>query len=114
MSFENQIAQWVSIDNQLKLLNEKTKDLREKRNTLTQNITQYASNNNLSNATVQISDGRIKFANTRVPELLTFKFLEKALGEVIKNESQVKLILTHLKETRNIKTVPEIKRFSNN
>jgi hypothetical protein len=36
------------------------------------------------------------------------------LTMIVKNESQVKLILTHLKETRNIKTVPEIKRFSNN
>ena len=114
MSFENQIAQWVSIDNQLKIVNEQTKVLRDKRNTLSENITQYAANNNLSNATVQISDGRLKFANTRVAEPLTFKYLEKTLGEVIKNESQVRLIMTHLKEKRNIKTIQEIKRFSNN
>jgi hypothetical protein len=114
MSFENQIAQWVSIDNQLKILNEKAKELREKRNTLTENITKYVSANDLSNATVQISDGRLKFTNTRVSEPLTFKYLERSLGEVIKNESQVTLIMNHLKEKRNIKTVPEIKRFSNN
>jgi len=114
MSFENQIAQWVSIDNQLKIANEQIKTLRDKRNTLSENITQYAANNNLSNATVQISDGRLKFANTRVAEPLTFKYLEKTLGEVIKNESQVSLIMKHLKERRNIKTIQEIKRFSNN
>ena len=114
MSFENQIAQWVSIDNQLKIANEQIKTLRDKRNTLSENITKYAANNNLSNATVQISDGRLKFANTRVPEPLTFKYLERALGEVIKNESQVSLIMKHLKEKRNIKTIQEIKRFSNN
>jgi hypothetical protein len=114
MSFEGQIQQWVSIDNQLKQLNEKTKDLREKRNVLEQNITTYASNNNLSNSTVQISDGRLKFTNTKIPEPLTFKYLEKTLGEVIKNESQVKLIMEHIKQKRNIKVVPEIKRFSNN
>jgi hypothetical protein len=114
MSFENQIAQWVSIDNQLKIANEQIKTLRDKRNTLSENITKYAANNNLSNATVQISDGRLKFANTRVPEPLTFKYLERALGEVIKNESQVSLIMKHLKEKRNIKNIQEIKRFSNN
>ena len=81
---------------------------------MSENITQYAANNNLSNATVQISDGRLKFANTRVAEPLTFKYLERALGEVIKNESQVSLIMKHLKEKRNIKTIQEIKRFSNN
>jgi seryl-tRNA synthetase len=114
MSFENQIQQWVQLDNQLKQLNDKTKELREKRNSLEQDITTYASSNNLSNATVQISDGKLKFANTKVPEPLTFKYLEKALSEVIKNESQVKLILEHIKQKRLVKIVPEIKRFSNN
>jgi hypothetical protein len=114
MSFENQIQQWVSIDNQLKQINEKVRELREKRNTLEQNITSYASSNNLSNASIKISDGKLKFANTRVPEPITFKYLEKTLGEVIKNESQVKLIMEHIKQKRNIKIVPEIKRFSNN
>jgi hypothetical protein len=114
MSFENQIQQWVQLDNQLKDLNEKAKAIREKRNTLEENITNYASSNNLSNATINISDGKLKFVNTRVPETLTFKYLEKTLGEVIKNESQVKLIMEHIKLKRNIKNVSEIKRFSNN
>jgi hypothetical protein len=114
MSFENEIKQWVQIDNQLKELNERTKILREKRNTLEKNITTYAASNNLSNSTVQISDGRLKFTNTKVPEPLTFKYLEKTLGEVIKNENQVKLIMEHIKQKREIKLVPEIKRFSNN
>ena len=114
MSFESQIQQWVSLDNQLKQLNEKVKDLRDKRNNLEENITSYASENNLSNATVKISDGRLRFTNTKVQEPLTFKYLEKTLGEVIKNESQVKLIMEHLKQKRAVKIVPEIKRFSNN
>ena len=73
MSFESQIQQWVSVDNQLKQINEKARELRDKRNTLEQNITTYAASNNLSNATVQIRDGKLKVANSRVPEPLTFK-----------------------------------------
>ena len=114
MRFENQIQQWVLLDNQLKQLNEKVKDLRYKRNDLEENITTYASENNLSNATVKISDGKLKFTNTKVQEPITFKYLEKTLAEVIKNESQVKLIMEHLKQKRSVKIVPEIKRFSNN
>ena len=113
-TLENQIQQWVQLDNQLKQINEKTKELREKRNTLEKNITTYAASNNLSNAIVQINDGKLKFANTKVPEPLTFKYLEKTLGEVIKNENQVKLIMEHIRQKREIKVVPEIKRFSNN
>ena len=111
MSFENKIQQWVSVDNQLKILNEKVKELRDTRNSLSENITTYVSTNNLSDKTVQISDGKLRFTNTRVQEPLTFKYLEKYLGEVIKNESQVKLIMDHLKQKRSTKIVPEIKRF---
>lgn len=112
-TFEQKIQAWVSIDNQLKLLNEKVQELRDKRNDLSENITKYAQTNNLQNATIQISDGKLKFANTRVTTPLTFKYLEKSLGEVIKNESQVKQIVEYVKEHRDSKIVPEIKRLSN-
>jgi hypothetical protein len=114
MSFENQIQQWVQLDNQLKQLNERVKDLRDKRNTLEQNLTNYASSNNLSNATVNIGNGKLKFVNTKVQEPLTFKYLEKTLSEIIKNESQVKLIMEHIKQKRETKVVQEIKRYSTN
>ena len=114
MSFENQIQQWVQLDNQLRNLNEHIKDLREKRNTLEKNITNYAASNNISNSAIQIGDGKLKFVNTKVPEPLTFKYLEKTLGEIIKNENQVQLIMDHIKQKRAVKIVPEIKRFSNN
>jgi hypothetical protein len=45
---------------------------------------------------------------------LTFKFLEKTLGEVIHNEVQAKYIVEQLKDKRDVKIIPEIKRFSNN
>lgn len=114
MSFESQIQQWVLLDNQIKQINEKLKELREKRNNFEENIINHAAKNNLSNSTIQISDGKLKLINTRVIEPLTFKYLDKTLGEVIKNESQVKLIMEHLKQKRNVKIIPEIKRFSAN
>lgn len=114
MSFENQIQQWVSLDNQVKKLNEQLKELRDKRNNLEENITNYASNNNLSNSIIQINDGKLKFVNTKVQEPLTFRYLEKVLGEVIKNESQVEIIMNHLKQKRSSKISTEIKRIFNN
>jgi len=111
MSFEKDIQQWVSIDNQLKILNEKIKDLREKKNDLSSNLTKYAENNNLSDKVIQITDGRLKFTKTRVTAPLTYKYLEKTLGEIIKNETQLKQIMNYLKENRESKIVEEIKRY---
>ena len=111
MSFENQIQQWVLIDNELKKMNDRSKELRDKRSQLCDNITKYADTNNMSSSVIQISDGKIKFANTKIQEPLTFKYLEKSLSEVIKNESQVKLIIEHVKSNRTTKHITEIKRF---
>jgi len=114
MSFESQIQQWVLIDNQIKQINEKTKELREKRNLIEENIIQYTKTNNIKDSSIRISDGKLKITNTRIPEPLTFKYLEKSLSEIIKNESQLNLIINHLKQNRSIKNIEEIKRVSNN
>jgi len=114
MTFEEDIQQWVSIDNQLKQITDKVKEMREKRNKLEENITKYASNNNLSNSVVKINDGKLKITNTRVAEPITLKYLEKTLLEIVKNESHAKLIMEHIKQKRSIKIIPEIKRFYNN
>ena len=96
----------------VKKVNELVNDF--KTNVYDKDITSYAEKNNLSNSTVNISDGKLKFVNTKVQAPLTFKFLEKTLGEVIRNEVQAKLIVDQIKDKREVKVVPEIKRFSNN
>jgi hypothetical protein len=114
MSFDNKIQQWVQIDNQLKKLNEQAKQLREQRNTLESNLTNYAKTNNMTDTTIKVNNDKLKFVDTKVPEPLTFKYLEKTLGEIIKNDSQVQLIMEHIKQKRSVKVVPEIKRFYSN
>jgi hypothetical protein len=114
MSFEQQIQQWVSIDNQLKQLSDKIKELRDKKNTLNDSIFTHVQNSNLSNATVQISDGKIKFTQIKDTQQLTFKYLETCLHEIIKNEDQVNKIVDYIKNKREVKYVPEIKRFYSN
>ena len=114
MSFEQHIQQWVSIDNQMKQLTDKIKELRDKKNTLNEAIFNHVDNSNLSNASVQISDGKIKFVKTKDTQVLTFKYLETCLHEIIKNEDQVTKIVDYIKNKREVKFVPEIKRFYNN
>jgi hypothetical protein len=114
MSFENKIQQWVHIDNQLKKLNEQVKQLRDQRNSLETNLTSYAKTNNMEDTIIKVNNDKLKFVETKVQEPLTFKYLEKTLGEIIKNDSQVQLIMEHIKQKRSVKVIPEIKRFSSN
>jgi hypothetical protein len=114
MSFEQNIQQWVSIDNQLKIYNDKIRELREKRSNVTETIMEQATDKNLAKSVIQISDGKLKITESRVPEPLTYKYLEKCLSEIIKSEDQVTQIMDYIKKKREIKVVSEIKRFSNN
>ena len=114
MSFEQQIQQWVTIDNQMKVLNDKMKELRDKKNTLSEQINTHIETSQLNNASVKISDGQLKFIKVKETQQLTFKYLETCLSEIIKNEEQVKKIVDYIKNKREVKYVPEIKRLYSN
>jgi hypothetical protein len=114
MSFEQNLQQWVSIDNQMKILSDRMKELRDKKNTITENIIVHVETEKLNNTTIKISDGQLKFVTVKDTQQLTFKHLETCLSEIIKNEEQVKKIVEYVKNKRDVKYVPEIKRIYNN
>ena len=111
MSFEEQIKEWVTTDNQIKLYMEKVRSLRSQRNDLTDNLVYYAKQNNLEHAVIQITDGRLKFQNNKTTNPLTFKFVEECLLECINNREKVEQIIQYIKKRRPTRYVPEIKRF---
>ena len=112
--FQQNIKQWVSLDTQLKTLNEKTKEIRNKRNELTDNIIDFVDNNNLSTSTIKISDGKLKFAQNKQTAPITLGFLEGCLNDIIGNEEKVTQIMDYIKENREVKVIPDIKRYYNN
>lgn len=114
MSFDQHVQQWVTIDNQMKLLSEKMKDLREKKSELTEQLNEHVETNNLTNSSITLGDGQLKFVKVKETQPLTFKYLETCLGEIIKNEEQVKKIIEYVKNKREVKEVPEIKRLYKN
>jgi len=114
MSFEQQIQQWITIDNQIKILNDKMKELRNKKNNISEQINTHIETSQLSDASIKISDGQLKFIKVKETQQLTFKYLETCLSEIIKNEDQVKKIVDYIKNKREVKYVPEIKRLYNN
>jgi len=114
MSFEESIKKWVTIDNQIKSLSEKTKQLREEKNTAEEYIMGYVETNKLTNATINITDGRLRFVNTKQTPPLTMKYVEECLGKCIGNETQVKQIMKVIKDSREVKYTADIKRYTNN
>jgi len=113
MDLTESIQQWVNFDDQLKSYTNKVKELRLKRNNLTVSILNIAEQNNLQNAVIEISDGKLKFQNVKQTSPLNFKFLKQCLSECISDEDSVKNIIDYIKQKREIKYFNDIKRSYN-
>jgi hypothetical protein len=110
-SFEENIKKWVQLDNQIKLINDKTKEIKDQKNAIEETILSYVEKNNLDNATAKITGGRLKFVDTKQTAPITLKLLEQCLTNCIKDPNQVTQILNYIKEQRETKYVKDIKRY---
>ena len=110
MSFEEDIQDWVTIDNRLKLLNEEVKQLRSRRSELSNTILNYVETHALARVTVKISDGKIKFINTKVTSPLTYKFIYECLAKCL-NEKKAEQLIHYIKSQRISNYNPDIKRY---
>ena len=111
--FTEKIKTWVSIDNQITTLRDQMRELRSEKNDLKEEIYTYAEQNELDRSVIKISDGQLKFQQTKQSSPLTLKYIKQCLTNCIGNESQVELILNYIKENRDFKTVYDIKRTFN-
>ena len=110
MEFSDKIKKWVEIDNQMRVYQERMKELRLDRNDIADNILEYIETNNLGDAVIEISDGKLKFNNTKQTSPLTFKFVKQCLNECIGNPANVDKIINYIKEKRVVHYTKDIKR----
>lgn len=108
--FSEHIKAWVDIDNQLRIVNDKAKELRKARSQEEERILEYVETNSLNNATVKISDGKLRFTESKQTSALTFKHVEECLMDCIQNEASVKKIMKYIRDKRETKVVTDIKR----
>ena len=113
MSFEENIKEWVSLDNKIKQYNEQLKHLREKRSQTEVEIIEH-SESLPENTAIKISDGMLKFADSKVQQPLTYKFLHECLSNVITNEEKVTQIMNYIKQNRGEKKIKGIRRLYEN
>ena len=113
MEFQENIKQWVSKDNQIRTYSERIKSLRQERNNLTEQIFDYAEENNLHHAVINITDGKLKFNNVKVTPPLTYRFIEQCLIKCFDSDEKAKEIIKYIKSQRESSIKSEIKRFYN-
>lgn len=110
---ETNIKSWVTYDNKMRDLNEEINKLKEKKTELSNNIIQYATSNNIKNNIIGLTDGHLKFINTKQHQTLTFKFLEECSLLYFNNNDTTEEFIKFVKSKRNTTEVESIKRIFN-
>ena len=107
--FIENIKEWVMLDSQMKIINEKTKKIRNRKSEINTKICDFAKNNNYHQK-IGISDGQLSFYEKKEYSPLTYGYVEKCLGELISDKKQVEYIIQYVKENRDVQVNWDIKR----
>jgi hypothetical protein len=110
VEFENLIKKWIDLDNYIKIENEKMKKIKDEKNKINDNILQFANDNNLLKANIELNDSDIKFITNKTTQTLSIKYIHKCLCDVIQDNDKVEKIINYIKENRENKINLEIKR----
>ena len=95
----------------MKFVNEKTRQIRDSKNTLTKELCDYVHTQHMDNKVIDITNGELRFVEKREYSPLTFSYIKECLDEIIIDKSQVETIIQYLKDNREVKTSREIRRI---
>jgi hypothetical protein len=109
-TLEAKIKRWVELDNQIKSSADEIRDIRTEKAVINDEILDIVEEKQLDKATVNISDGKLRFVAAKHTAPLTMTYIEKCLSELITNGKQVEQIMMYIKKNRVTKTTMEIKR----
>ena len=109
--FIEKVKKWVVMDSQLKIVNEKTKQLREMKSQLNHQICDFMNNHNLEKNKITISDGELRLYEKKEYSTITFGYIQRCLADLIKDDTQVEFIIQYLKDNREVTTSSDIKRI---
>lgn len=112
-TLETKIKRWVELDNKIKETSEEVRDIRTEKAVINDEILEIIEEKKLEKATVNITDGKLRFVSTKHTAPLTLAYIEKCLGDLITNGKQVEQIMAYIKKNRESKTTMEIKRVYN-
>lgn len=74
------IKAWLALDNELRVHKNTVKTLSERKLALETRIKTYVQANNLTNAHINVSDGKLRFDEKKTTSGLTLKFLKEQLA----------------------------------
>uniref|UniRef100_A0A6C0CWL3 Uncharacterized protein n=1 Tax=viral metagenome TaxID=1070528 RepID=A0A6C0CWL3_9ZZZZ len=102
MNFNDSIIEWVKIDNVQREYLDKLKELREKKNKLSDSLVNHIQENDMESNVFKITslDTNVHMTKTNVQESLTFKLIEECLYEYLNDQYKTNDIINLIKNRR--------------
>jgi diacylglycerol kinase family enzyme len=110
MTIEEDIKRWVVLDNNHKKINEQAKSVREEKNSISTDIFNYFTEKNIKSPTINISDGRLNFVETKQANIISLKFLDECFKEYFDDDAKSSELIEFIKSKRTFVSTPSIKR----
>jgi hypothetical protein len=108
-TFVENVQKWLLYEEQLRLVSEKSKQIRDSKNKTAEFLCQYMENHGLSHNKIKISDGELKIVEKKDYSPLTYGYVEECLAKIITEKKNVEFIMEYLKNNREIKISKEIR-----
>ena len=102
------VKKWVLLDKQLKIVNEKTRKMREVKHSLSNEICNYMETKQNTNG-IMVSDGELKIIDKKDYTALSYGYVEKCLSDIIRDKTHIQYIMNYLKEKREITVSKDIR-----
>ena len=109
--FQENIKDWVTIDNSIKIATEELKQMKTTRSEISDTILDFVETENLNSTTININNGSLKFGTVKQSNSLTLTYVKSCLEQCISNEDDINSIMDVIKSSREVKVSSEIKRF---
>lgn len=116
-TFKNNIRKWVELDNKAQRYKLKMDELKKEkeryeneRNKIGDNVLSFMENNKLEDNEIVISDGKLKYFNSKSSTSISQKFIQERLKLYFKNEDKAKEITDFIYNGREVTLTPVLKR----
>ena len=108
--FEDYVKKYIEVDNELERLQEKVRTMKEWKRKLNTVIVKHMENQRLTDHTLEVHDGTLRYYERKEYSSMSFTYIERCLRDMISDDEQVRYVIQYLKDKREVKYVPELKR----
>ena len=107
----NHIKEWLSIDEEVKLLKKEIKARQERKKELTKDLVDVMKNNEID--AFDINNGKLIYTKRKTKQAISKKLLLSSLQNLFEDPSEVQKITEHILESRQEKIKEIIRRKTN-